>query len=252
MRRNVSASAANSTATRNQRNRCQKAVNVSFTRNSRIMSRHDIMFWINHTLQSNIPKIEDLCTGAAYCQLMDILFPGTVRIRRVKFTCNQAFEYINNFRILLQSLNMVEATCPVDVQQLVKGRFQDNYEFAMWFRIFYEANFKQLPPDYNPHNIRDSIPLSIGPSRMLPPPVSTPRPKRRSLSVPQEKATTMPTKSTTMQVQKQSKEETPLLESPSSVHVMRRATFSVDTTGRLHPRLIRDDNGRFFTLPKIE
>ncbi|XP_060662704.1 microtubule-associated protein RP/EB family member 3 [Drosophila nasuta] len=252
MRRNVSASAANSnsTATR-QRNRRQKAVNVSFTRNSRILSRIDIMIWINHTLKSNIPKIEDLCTGAAYCQLMDILFPGTVRIRRVKFTCNQPFEYINNFRILLQSLNNVEASCPVDVQQLVKGRFQDNYEFAMWFRLFYEANFKQLPPDYNPHNIRDSVPISIGPSPMLSPPVATLMPKRRSLSVPQEKAT-MPTKSTTRQVQKESKEEPPLMESSSSVHIMRRATFSVDTSGRLHPRLIRDDNGRIFKLPEIE
>ncbi|XP_034102520.2 microtubule-associated protein RP/EB family member 2-like [Drosophila albomicans] len=53
----------------------------------------------------------------------------------------------------MNSLNIVEARCPVDVQQLVKGRYQDNYEFAMWFRLFYEANFEQLPPDYNPHNM---------------------------------------------------------------------------------------------------
>jgi RP/EB family microtubule-associated protein len=40
------------------------------------LSRHDIIAWINGTLQTNYTKIEELCTGAAYCQFMDMLFPG--------------------------------------------------------------------------------------------------------------------------------------------------------------------------------
>ena len=35
-----------------------------------------MLAWVNGSLQSQIGKIEEMGTGAAYCQLMDILFPG--------------------------------------------------------------------------------------------------------------------------------------------------------------------------------
>lgn len=40
------------------------------------LSRHDMLSWVNGCLASNFAKIEELCTGAAYCQFMDMLFPG--------------------------------------------------------------------------------------------------------------------------------------------------------------------------------
>lgn len=38
--------------------------------------------------------------GAAYCQYMDMLFPGSVPMKRVKFRTNLEHEYIQNFKIL--------------------------------------------------------------------------------------------------------------------------------------------------------
>lgn len=53
------------------------AVNVYSTNvTSENLSRHDMLNWVNDCLQSNLSKIEELCTGAAYCQYMDMLFPG--------------------------------------------------------------------------------------------------------------------------------------------------------------------------------
>ena len=43
-----------------------------------------MLAWVNGSLQSQIGKIEEMGTGAAYCQLMDILFPG----------CNQTLERV--------------------------------------------------------------------------------------------------------------------------------------------------------------
>ena len=43
-----------------------------------------MLAWVNGSLQSQIGKIEEMGTGAAYCQLMDILFPG----------CNQTMERV--------------------------------------------------------------------------------------------------------------------------------------------------------------
>lgn len=43
------------------------------------LSRHDMLAWVNDCLASNFTKIEELCTGAAYCQFMDMLFQGKLR-----------------------------------------------------------------------------------------------------------------------------------------------------------------------------
>ena len=40
------------------------------------LSRHEMLAWVNANLQSQIAKVEELGTGAAYCQMMDMLFPG--------------------------------------------------------------------------------------------------------------------------------------------------------------------------------
>ena len=44
--------------------------------------------------------MEELGTGAAYCQFMDMLFPGTVPLKRVKFNTKLEHEYLNNFKLL--------------------------------------------------------------------------------------------------------------------------------------------------------
>jgi hypothetical protein len=40
------------------------------------LSRYYMLTWVNDHLASNFTKIEELCTGAAFCQFMDMLFPG--------------------------------------------------------------------------------------------------------------------------------------------------------------------------------
>ncbi|EDW06833.1 microtubule-associated protein RP/EB family member 1 [Drosophila mojavensis] len=139
-----------------------RATNVVYTRNSKQWSRNEIISWINDTLDSDVQKIEDLCTGAAYCNLMDILFPDLVRMHKVKFVCNQPTEFIENFRVLQQSFNAVNVNTPIDIELLVKGRFQDNYAFAQWFKLFYETNFVQMPPNYDPLVARGYMPIVIG------------------------------------------------------------------------------------------
>ena len=64
------------------------AVNV-FSTSSTVenLSRHDMLNWVNDCLQSNYTKVEELCTGAAYCQFMDMLFPGKV----TSFICLSIF-----------------------------------------------------------------------------------------------------------------------------------------------------------------
>ena len=82
------------------------------------LSRHELLSWVNCCLDSDLTRIEQLCSGAAYCQLMDILFPGKCReissidmviqlqssgcihLKKVKFESNLEHEYIQNFQLV--------------------------------------------------------------------------------------------------------------------------------------------------------
>ncbi|XP_018918055.1 microtubule-associated protein RP/EB family member 1 isoform X3 [Bemisia tabaci] len=118
------------------------AINVYSTNvTSDNLSRHDMLAWVNDTLSASFGKIEELCTGAAYCQFMDMLFPGSVILKRVKFRTNLEHEYIQNFKILQAAFKKVGVDKIVPIDKLVKGRFQDNFEFLQWFKKFFDVNY---------------------------------------------------------------------------------------------------------------
>ena len=78
-----------------------------------------MLAWVNECLDAQMAKIEEMCSGAAYCQFMDMLFPGETFVRRdaiidcnftgsislkkVKFGTNLEHEFIQNFKILQNS-----------------------------------------------------------------------------------------------------------------------------------------------------
>ena len=81
-------------------------------------------------------------------------------MKKVKFTTKLEHEYIQNFKILqaaFKKMNVDKVSdrwCHdqwysfmpfefqiVPVDRLVKGRFQDNFEFVQWFKKFFDANY---------------------------------------------------------------------------------------------------------------
>uniref|UniRef100_A0A674CTX0 Microtubule-associated protein RP/EB family member 1 n=1 Tax=Salmo trutta TaxID=8032 RepID=A0A674CTX0_SALTR len=105
------------------------------------LSRHDMLAWINESLQINLTKIELLCSGAAYCQFMDMLFPGCVPLKKVKFAAKLEHEFIHNYKILQAGFKRMGVDKIIPVDKLIKGKFQDNFEFVQWFKKFFDANY---------------------------------------------------------------------------------------------------------------
>ncbi|VVD04452.1 unnamed protein product [Leptidea sinapis] len=137
------------------------AVNVYSTNvTSENLSRHDMLAWVNDALQSNFRKIEELCTGAAYCQFMDMLFPGSVPMKRIKFKTNLEHEYIQNFKILQAGFKKMTVDKVIPVDKLIKGRFQDNFEFLQWFKKFFDANYDGR--EYDAFEARGGITIGSG------------------------------------------------------------------------------------------
>ncbi|XP_053106702.1 microtubule-associated protein RP/EB family member 3 isoform X3 [Hemicordylus capensis] len=125
------------------------AVNVYSTSvTSENMSRHDMLSWVNDSLHLHYTKVEQLCSGAAYCQFMDMLFPGCIHLRKVKFQAKLEHEYIHNFKVLQAAFKKMGVDKIIPVERLVKGKFQDNFEFIQWFKKFFDANYDGK--DYNP------------------------------------------------------------------------------------------------------
>jgi len=104
-------------------------------------SRTELLTWLNDLLQLNYTKIEQCGTGAALCQIMDSIYPGDVPLRRVNFTTNLEYEYIQNFKILQQVFDKHGIQKAIPVQRLMKCRFQDNLEFLQWMKKFWDTYY---------------------------------------------------------------------------------------------------------------
>lgn len=48
----------------------------------------------------------------------------------------------------------------IPVDKLVKGRFQDNFEFLQWFKKFFDANYDGR--EYDAYEARGFVPLGSG------------------------------------------------------------------------------------------
>ncbi|XP_077409374.1 microtubule-associated protein RP/EB family member 3-like isoform X2 [Vanacampus margaritifer] len=148
------------------------------------LSRHDMLAWVNDSLQLTYTKIEQLGSGAAYCQFMDMLFPGCILLKKVKFNAKLEHEYIHNFKVLQASFKRMSVDKIIPVERLVKGKFQDNFEFLQWFKKFFDANYDGK--EYDPLLLRQGLegtpppPPNSGPTRTSPTaPKSVPAPQRQ-------------------------------------------------------------------------
>ncbi|XP_053736723.1 microtubule-associated protein RP/EB family member 3-like [Synchiropus splendidus] len=156
------------------------------------LSRHDMLAWVNDSLQLTYTKIEQLGTGAAYCQFMDMLFPGCILMKKVKFNAKLEHEYIHNFKVLQASFKRMNVDKIIPVERLVKGKFQDNFEFLQWFKKFFDANYDGK--EYDPLQLRQGLegtppPPSQGPMRTSPTaPKSVPPPQRQINAPPRRSA----------------------------------------------------------------
>ncbi|VDD95493.1 unnamed protein product [Enterobius vermicularis] len=121
------------------------------------LSRHEMLMWVNDCLQSNFTRIEDMHTGAAYCQFTDFLFPGSIQLRRVKWNSKLELDWLDNWKLLQTAWKSLGVEKIVPVEKLIKGKFQDNFEFLQWFKKFFDANYDDH--EYNPLDARGGVPL---------------------------------------------------------------------------------------------
>merc|ERR1719189_567178 len=94
---------------------------------------------------------------------MDMLFPGCIQLKKIKFNAKQEHEYIHNFKALQAVFKKLEVDKTIPVDKIVKGRFQDNFELIQWFKKFFDAN--DQGGDYDAMAARENLDTTIIPSK---------------------------------------------------------------------------------------
>uniref|UniRef100_A0A8C1F5G3 DNA (cytosine-5-)-methyltransferase n=2 Tax=Cyprinus carpio TaxID=7962 RepID=A0A8C1F5G3_CYPCA len=132
------------------------AMNVSLDPNNPDdkCSRYDVLSWINETLQTNFTQVEQCRSGACFCQLMDLLFPGSIDMSIVKFDSQKRSDFKQNYSLLQTAFRKSGIKQQVPVKQLLTGKFRPNFTFLKWFRKFFFAN-ERKGREYNPVEARN-------------------------------------------------------------------------------------------------
>ena len=81
-------------------------------------SKSVILEWLNSTLKLNVTKIEQAGTGAIYCQLLDILHPGKVKLSKVNWRATSELEFLSNFKVLQQAMYDLKIGKKIDIVEM--------------------------------------------------------------------------------------------------------------------------------------
>jgi hypothetical protein len=53
------------------------------------VSKSELIKWVNGNFKFDYVKVEQSCTGALHCQILDCVFPGKVPLHKVNFHATQ-------------------------------------------------------------------------------------------------------------------------------------------------------------------
>jgi RP/EB family microtubule-associated protein len=113
--------------------------------------------WVNDLLNVNVGKVEEMATGAYYCQLLDMIYrdPPLVSLGKVNFAAKFDYEYVKNWNVLQAVFTAQGIQKYVDVAKLVKAKYQDNLEFFQWFKSWFDSKYGG-GGDYDPKARREA------------------------------------------------------------------------------------------------
>jgi len=121
------------------------------------VGKNILIKWVNDLLNVNLSKVEEMATGAYYCQCLDMIYrdPPLISLGKVNFGAKFDYEYVKNWNILQSAFTAQGIQKYVDVTKLVKAKYQDNLEFFQWFKSWFDSKYGGAG-DYDPKARREA------------------------------------------------------------------------------------------------
>jgi len=107
-------------------------------------SRNELLTFFNTLLNLNITKIEQTASGAVACQLTEYIFPNCIPMSRVNWGAKSSHEYVANYKLLQNAFNKQSIQKYVDVDKLIRAKYQDNLEFCQWLKAFFDQTSSMM------------------------------------------------------------------------------------------------------------
>jgi RP/EB family microtubule-associated protein len=113
--------------------------------------RKELLEFFNDLLDLNLKKIEETAPGAIACQLTELIFPGSIPMTRVSWEARTDYEFVQNYKLLQVAFTKHRVQRFIDVDKLIRAKYQDNLEFCQWLKAFYDQSgtFRDRD-DYDP------------------------------------------------------------------------------------------------------
>ncbi|KAH0786392.1 EB1 protein [Histomonas meleagridis] len=113
------------------------------------VGRAELLDWINNLLCLKYDKVEDTSNGAAFCQVIDCIHPGTVALGRVNYNARTEPEMVENYKILQDAFDKNGIKQYIDVNTLTKGKYMAALELFQWIHGYFEQT--------GPHEEYDAV-----------------------------------------------------------------------------------------------
>eukprot|EP00274_Cyanoptyche_gloeocystis_P002484 CAMPEP_0196653450 /NCGR_PEP_ID=MMETSP1086-20130531/3074_1 /TAXON_ID=77921 /ORGANISM="Cyanoptyche gloeocystis , Strain SAG4.97" /LENGTH=361 /DNA_ID=CAMNT_0041984651 /DNA_START=54 /DNA_END=1139 /DNA_ORIENTATION=- len=102
--------------------------------------RTELLKWLNDFFKVNYSKVEDVANGAIHCQIMDAIYPGKVPLSKVNFAAKHEYEFVKNYKVLQEVFEKQKIDRHIDVEKLIKAKYQDNLEFLQWMKRYFDLH----------------------------------------------------------------------------------------------------------------
>lgn len=199
------------------------------------VGRKELIDFFNDTLGLKLTKIEQTASGAVACQLTEMVFPNSIPLSRINWQAKSDYEYVQNYKLLQVAFTKNRVQRHVDVDKLIRAKYQDNLEFCQWLKAFYDqaAVYRE---DYDPiaarakgkggakynQQMANAKPGSMARSRPAPTraaPSSRPAPSRPTAPKPAVPKPASPTSSRPSRPLRERANETAAAPAPSVDHM---------------------------------
>lgn len=109
------------------------------------ISKEALINWLQETLCPEMKDIGELGSGTDLCLGMEILFPGSLSLNKVRIGGLTDYDKYHNFKCLQCIFNELGIVKNIPMEKMMRMTFMDNFYFGRWFKLFFEANYVGQP-----------------------------------------------------------------------------------------------------------